>query len=83
MAAHLDVSESISAIARAVQVLKQRQADVPQSLAQVASSKFIDAKAKAVITSFLALGTNSEAAAPEANAYEFQSGGVVSLLEKL
>merc|ERR1719238_492867 len=82
-AAHLDVSESIDAIARAIQVLKQREADVPQSLAQVANSKFINAKAKAVITSFLALGSSSEAGAPEANAYEFQSGGVVSLLGKL
>merc|ERR1719183_1114109 len=43
----------------------------------------IDDKAKAVITSFLALQTGSEAGAPEANAYEFQSGGVVSLLGKL
>merc|ERR1719238_489379 len=82
-AAHQDVSESIDAIARAVQVLKQREADVPQSLAQVADSKFIDAKAKAVIASFLSLDSASEAGAPEANAYEFQSGGVVSLLGKL
>merc|ERR1719183_370843 len=43
----------------------------------------IDNKAKAVITSFLALGSGSESGAPEANAYEFQSGGVVSLLGKL
>merc|ERR1719502_607065 len=83
MAAHLDVSESISAIARAVQVLKQREHDVPQSLAQLTSSKFIDDKAKAVITSFLALDSSAEAGTPEANAYEFQSGGVVALLEKL
>merc|ERR1719487_3255900 len=82
-AAHLDVSESIDAIARAIQVLKQRDHDVPQSLAQVASSKFIDDKAKAVITSFLALGSGAGNGAPEANAYEFQSGGVVSLLGKL
>jgi hypothetical protein len=36
-----------------------------------------------LISSFLALDSSSDAAAPEANAYEFQSGGVVSLLEKL
>jgi len=82
-AAHLDVSESIDAIARAISVLKSREADVPQSLAQVASSKFIDDKAKAVISSFLELGSGAESGAPEANAYEFQSGGVVSLLGKL
>merc|ERR1719183_1424109 len=43
----------------------------------------IDDKAKAIISSFLALASGSEAGAPEANAYEFQSGGVVSLLGKL
>jgi len=82
-AAHQDVSESIDAIARAVRVLKSREADVPQSLAQVMASKHIDDKAKAVITSFLALSSSSEEGAPEANAYENQSGGVISLLAKL
>jgi len=82
-AAHLDVSESIDAIARAVNTLKSREADVPQSLLQVSQSKYVDEKAKAVITAFLSLGAGSEAGAPEANAYEFQSGGVVSLLGKL
>jgi len=80
-AAHMDVSESIDAIARATQVLKQREGDVPQSLLQVANSQYIDAKAKAVITSFLSL--EGGASAPEANAYEFQSGGVVELLGRL
>jgi len=82
-AAHLDVSESIDAIARAIQVLKQRQGDVAQSLLQITNSKHIDDQAKAVISAFLALGSASEAGAPEANAYEFQSGGVVALLNKL
>jgi hypothetical protein len=82
-AAHLDVSESIDAISRAVQVLKQRQADVPQSLLQVANSKLIDSKSRAVINAFLATGSSLDQTAPEANAYEFQSGGVVDLLGKL
>jgi hypothetical protein len=82
-ATHLDVSESISAIGRAIQVLKQRKADVPQSLIQVANSKLIDAQSRAVINAFLATGSGLHESAPEANAYEFQSGGVVSLLEKL
>jgi len=82
-AAHLDVSESIDAIARAIQVLKQREGDVAQSLLQITNSKHIDDQAKAVISAFLALGSASEAGAPEANAYEFQSGGVVTLLNKL
>jgi hypothetical protein len=82
-AAHQDVSESIDAIARAIQVLKQREADVPQSLLQVASLSGVSAQEKAVISSFLALQNDASVGAPEANAYEFQSGGVVSLLEKL
>jgi len=82
-AAHQDLSESVDAIARAIQVLKQREGDVPQSLMQVSSLSGLSVKDKAVITSFLAIQNDAESGAPEANAYEFQSGGVVSLLEKL
>merc|ERR1719408_556808 len=82
-AAHQDLSESVDAIARAIQVLKQREGDVAQSLLQVSSLSSISAQEKTVITSFLSLQSGSESGAPEANAYEFQSGGVVSLLEKL
>jgi len=64
-------------------VLISRGADVPQSLAQVQASKHIPAEAKAVIKSFLSLSNDEMLGAPEANAYEFQSGGVVKLLEKL
>jgi len=82
-AAHKDFSESVDAVARAIQVLKRKEADVPQSLLQVSSLSGVSAKDKALINSFLALDASAEASAPEANAYEFQSGGVVSLLEKL
>merc|ERR1719491_2067291 len=61
----------------------KREADVPQSLLQVSSLSGLSTQDKALISSFLALDSSSELAAPEANAYEFQSGGVVSLLEKL
>jgi hypothetical protein len=43
----------------------------------------ISAQAKAVIESFLAVHSDAEAAAPEANAYEFQSSSVIVMLEKL
>lgn len=82
-AAHHDLSESIDAIARAKQVLQQRDHSVPQSLAQVSSLPALSAKEKAVITSFLSLNVDAEEGAPEAAAYEFQSGGVIALLEKL
>jgi len=82
-AAHQDLSESIDAISRAISTLKAREGDVKQSLLQVSTMTGVSAQEKSVITSFLALDSASEAGAPEANAYEFQSGGVVSLLEKL
>merc|ERR1719454_2676635 len=66
-----------------MQVLKQRDHSTPQSLAQVASLSALTAKEKAVITSFLSLNVEAEEGAPEAAAYEFQSGGVIALLEKL
>jgi len=86
MAAHKDLSKSVDAIARAIQTLKQREGDVAQaSLLQVSALARVSEHEKAVISSFLALKSDAseESGAPEANAYEFQSGGVVSLLEKL
>jgi len=82
-AQHLDFSESIDAIAKAIAVLKSRSADVPQALLQVRSSKLVSDKARSVLDSFLAVHENAESGAPEANAYESQSGGVIDMLEKL
>merc|ERR1719491_2334502 len=59
-----------------------RSADVPRSLLQVQNSKNIPREAKAVIASFLEM-SQPDLGVPEANAYEFQSGGVVGMLEKL
>jgi len=82
---HKDFSESIDACARAIQVLKTRTADVPQSLLQLQGSRMIPQRAKVLIQSFLALRSDAgnEEGQPEANAYEFQSGSVISMLEKL
>merc|ERR1719158_2829590 len=82
-----DYMESIDALGRAIQVLKQRTADIPQSLLQLKASTRIPQRAKTLIESFLELKADTTqetaAGAPEANAYEFQSGGVVAMLEKL
>jgi len=80
---HIDLSESVDAIARAISVLKSRGADVPQSLLQVTQSSLVPEEAKKALTSFLSVHEGSESGAPEANAYEFQSGSIVSLLENL
>jgi chromosome segregation ATPase len=86
-ASHADYSESIDAIERAIAALKKRAADIPQSLLQVQNAKGISPNTKALIESFIEIAnhakTDLEAQAPEANAYENQSGGIVAMLEKL
>jgi hypothetical protein len=79
-ATHADLSESIDAIERAISVLKSREADVPQSLIQLQHKVNLPSDATAQINALLALSSGQ---APAANAYEFQSGGVVATLEKL
>merc|ERR1740121_3110751 len=85
-ATHTDFSESIDAIERALVVLKSREKDVPQSLLQVSEMAQLPSSAKAIIKSFVQMGSGApgdQEGVPEANAYEFQSGGVVAILEKL
>jgi len=92
-AMHKDYTESLDALTRAVAVLKQQAKTRPQaSLAQVAALKglrLIPAEAKKAIDLFLAQDADVEPAegtavtAPEANGYEFQSQGVIDILEKL
>jgi cell division septum initiation protein DivIVA len=89
MATHKDYSESVDALERAVAVLKKQAFDRSQAeLMQVNSLKLIPEHAKKVISSFLSQGDElgsdpMSVSAPQANAYEFQSQGVVDMLEKL
>jgi|Transcript_29661 tetratricopeptide (TPR) repeat protein len=84
-----DYTESIRALEQALSVLKKREADVAQadvkeSLIQVRSLKLVDDHAKGVLTSFLQQDPELTGwSAPEAAGYEFQSGGVVDMLQKL
>merc|ERR1719326_2361536 len=86
-----DYEESLSALERAIMVLKKRTADTPQAamlLQKVASIARVPANARRTLQSFLALGMTTHqdplsVSAPQANAYEFQSGGVVEMLEDL
>jgi len=92
-ALHKDYSESIDALERAILVLKKRTADIAQaaSLVQVAALKdlnLIPKEAKRALDVFLSRNQDEEAAllqvsAPEANAYEFQSQGIIDMLQKL
>merc|ERR1719473_1357632 len=88
-AAHTDYSESVDALERAIAVLKKQSADKKQAaLLQLKQSDLVPDEAKQRIEAFLAedpeegLG-GMDYEAPEANAYEFQSQGIVDMLMDL
>jgi len=91
-----DYSESVSALDRALETLNKEDYDRPAAaaaLVQVSDTNRMPAKAKSILSAFIGLMEGSDQqepglggmdySQPEANAYEFQSGGIVSLLEKL
>merc|ERR1719420_1440209 len=86
---HKDYSESVDALERAIAVLKKQAYDRKQAdLAQVSALKglnLIPKEAKRAIDVFLAQDPDEGLAvsAPEANAYEFQSQGIIDMLQKL
>jgi len=85
-ATHKDYSESVDALGRAINVLKKQTADKKQAFVQLKSMNMIPDDAKRAIDAFLTTEDPSEGlavAAPEANAYENQSGGIIEMLEKL
>merc|ERR1719316_338391 len=84
---HKDYSESVDALERAIATLKKQAYDRTQLL-QVNKLQLIPEHAKNVISAFLSQGDELgqdplDVTAPEANAYEFQSQGVIDMLEKL
>jgi peptidoglycan hydrolase CwlO-like protein len=84
-ATHKDYSESIDALTRAIEVLKKQAYDRKQaSFVQLSSLKelnLIPAQAKRTIDAFLA--QDPDLGEPEAIGYEFQSHGIIEMLEKL
>merc|ERR1719506_3464958 len=81
-----DYSESIDAVAGTINVLSKSAHDAKQAegaLLQVHSLKLLPTSSKAALSAFLQQAPELGVSAPEANAYEFQSGGVVDMLEKL
>merc|ERR1719235_1839105 len=89
-ALHKDYSESVDALERAIAVLKKQAYDRKQaSFTQVAKSlknlDLIPKEAKRALDLFLAQDPDETLAisAPEANAYEFQSQGIIDMLNKL
>merc|ERR1719161_373382 len=76
-------------------VLMKRSSDVPGSdavLLQLAEGDRLPAQAKSMVAAFLgmmgsdfmqSMGPGMDYEAPEANAYESQSGGIIEMLKKL
>merc|ERR1719428_2164747 len=79
-----DYSESLDAIDKAIVVLESQSAATPQAemLLQKMATKSVGMQR--VLAAFLQMkATDTGNGAPAVAAYEFQSGGIVSLLEKL
>merc|ERR1719461_2457549 len=81
-----DYSESVDALERAIAVMSKQDYDRP-ALLQLSEDDRLPAKAKSVVTALLGMASAKadpmDYEAPEANAYEFQSGGIIDLLKKL
>jgi chromosome segregation ATPase len=88
---HTDYSESIEAVTKAEAVISSKSGDVAQAMMliqTVSSKKYTPGNARKVLDAFLETATPAppselSVTAPEANAYEFQSAGIVEMLEKL
>lgn len=85
-----DYSESVTAIGNALVVLQRQNYDreemgnVGASLLQLSGRRSLPVDAQSALASFLDTnGKDSEEAPPEANAYEFQSEGIMSMLKGL
>merc|ERR1719329_422913 len=94
-----DYTESLDALGQAINVLQNQnyrrdQAALVQSLVQVQRLRVVPYSTKQALAAFLQQpvadsipdvmpADNLAVSAPEANAYEFQSGGVVDMLVKL
>jgi chromosome segregation ATPase len=85
-AMHADYSESVDALERAIAVLKKQQHDRAQAeLLQVTKSSLVPDDARNMIQAFIEQDPEEGLAvsAPEANAYEGRSGGIIDMLDKL
>jgi len=76
-----DYTESIDAVGRALKVLKEEKSSSFLELKAVRELKTLPTEAAEHLDSYM--GTNLLEAAPEPKTYEFQSGGVISMLEGL
>jgi len=89
----MDYSESIDALERAISVLESKNRDVPgaaAALLQLPNKVDLPTETKEYIGALMSAlqsgsgkGDFTDASAPEADAYEFQSGGIINTLKNL
>jgi len=79
-----DYSESVDALERAIQTMQSRSMDVPEASAFLQKQAVAKPGMRRVLAAFLQETQQQEVArgGPAVAAYEFQSGGIVALLEK-
>merc|ERR1719235_706141 len=84
MAQKADYEESIDALGRAMSVLKQQNFDRKQAETALMQVTMMSSAEKAKVVSLLSADPDQAVSGREtANAYEFQSGGVIDMLETL
>jgi len=84
-ATHKDYSETLTALEMAIATLMKTSADVKQAaaaLTQLSDAPLFPVDSKKVLSAFIEKADEA-LAAPEANAYEFQSKAIVDMLSKL
>jgi len=83
LAEQKDYSESVDALSRAVTILKRQNYDRKQVEALIQT---MPARTQRLVQSFIAMKQEPDylsRSGPDANAYEFQAGGIVEMLERL
>eukprot|EP00747_Dinoflagellata_sp_TGD_P152834 gnl/TRDRNA2_/TRDRNA2_177345_c17_seq4.p1 gnl/TRDRNA2_/TRDRNA2_177345_c17~~gnl/TRDRNA2_/TRDRNA2_177345_c17_seq4.p1 ORF type:complete len:700 (+),score=285.71 gnl/TRDRNA2_/TRDRNA2_177345_c17_seq4:67-2166(+) len=88
-----DYAQSVSALERAIAVMQKQNYDrkgAAASLIQLSNEAMLPDQAKSMVAAFLGMMSGNDpellqsmGMAPEANAYEFQSSGIVDMLKKL
>merc|ERR1719262_1217748 len=81
-----DYSETLDALDRAIMVLSKQNYDRKQAamaLMQLSDKTELPQRVQAMVSAFMAMMDSDDQAPtpPEANAYEFQSGGIVDMLK--
>jgi len=79
-----DLAESVDALERAIATLKSENYDRPQAMMLLQKMAVSTPGMRPVLAAFLEQSSqNREPGAPEVAAYEFQSGGIIEMLEGL